>query len=288
MSWWNTLRNAIMGAPRRKARKLSATEVEQLLNGGSVAPDRRALAALLASAAAPGAAEDQTGLEATVDAFMRARQQEWLRAGSPGAPAGGTRRQSTARRGSFGRGAKPGPLKLTIGAAAMAIVTAGVVVATGQLPAPAQHRVHGLLAAVGLSVPDGSRASAESPASSSKSAPAQSRATRSTTPAPGSLSTAMASPVLVPLCQTYLAGRKPGKGMTAGDLDRLAQAAGTTDNIEAFCTELVTRQSPTPTATTSPGTNSSTGTDSKQGCHGNGKKTCPNLSDGSASRRLPG
>jgi hypothetical protein len=129
--------------------------------------------------------------------------------------------------------------------------------------------MHGLLAAVGLPVPDAPVAPAESPATASQSATR--RGSWSTTPTPGSSTTATASAVLVPLCQTYVSAKKPSKAMAAADLDQLAQAAGTADNIDAFCTELLIL----PSTTNSPRTSSSTATDGRQQCHGNGQKACP-------------
>ncbi len=262
----------------RRARRIRASEVEQLLGGGSVSADRRALANLLARAAAPAGAEEIARLDAAVDAFMPGRR-EPLPVGSPVVPARGAgRRSGAAKRGSFGRGAGPGPLRLTVSVAALAIVAAGVIVATGNLPAPAQHSVHGFLAAVGLVVPDRPRASGQSSASPSASGPENAVATRSSAPVLGGSSPGTTSPILVPLCQAYLSGTTPGIGMASADLDRLAAAADGRDNIEAFCTRLLSRQSatPTPTPTTSPSKKANpAGTDGKQQCHGNGKKACP-------------
>ena len=269
MSWWTAL-NVRIGVPRRRAGKLTAAEVEQLLTGGSVAADRNALAALLARAAAPGDAEDPAGLEEAIDAFARAGRE------SPHTPSPARSRPSRARSGSADRTDKIGPLKLTVSVAAIVIVAVGLVAATGQLPA--QRSVDDFLASVGLAVPAASHASVGPMGSPSKSGQAKAHETPSTTTAPAASPTDTTSP-LVPLCRTYLSEKKPGKGMAAADLDRLTQAAGTTDGIDAFCTQLLARQSPiptpTPTAVTSPDAVPGTSPASKPTCHGNGKKACP-------------
>jgi len=229
---WHALVSAMRDSPRRPYRRIRASEAEQLLRGGSSAPERRILAAVLAAAAAPGRPEEYAGRQVAIAGFIRAREE----ARSPARPA--WRR----RVGLLLRGV--GVVKLVTGLTVLVVAGTAVAAETGNLPRGAQTSAHQIFPGLGVPAPV-VEPSSGSPAALIKSTPSGALPGASVTP----------SADLLALCESYRSVRKHGKKLSPADRETLAGAAGGRDKVDGYCARLTTdgpSGSPKPTGSPSP------------------------------------
>jgi hypothetical protein len=212
--------------PRNPVPPLDPTMVERILDGTvhaqDVAPDYRDVLRVLAAAAAP-AAPTPAAEAAALAAFRSTRH-----------PVDPPRRKSV-----LGKllGAKA-LAALVLGTASVGTAAAA---AAGALPDPAQATAHRIVAAV----PDSDRAAQ---AGSGVGSEAGSRGSTAGEHAAGSAAGSHAStagdhaalPGAAGLCQAYASGQggENGRRLDATGFQRLADAAGGTDRIAAYCAKV--------------------------------------------------
>jgi hypothetical protein len=209
---WHALYDAMRTS---RTSRIGPDHAEQLLAGGSGAPDHAGLARLLSAAAAPARPHELAGEQAMVAAFIRARREPAPRVQPP--------RTRGVRTPRYGR--------MAAVAAGLALAVAGgtaFAAETGNLPGPAQRRAHDLFSGWGVPAPSTGAGRGDATTRPFSAA------------ASGDASTPDRSE-LVGLCRDWVtAHRNPhAPALPAADLRTLAAAAGDPAAIPTYCERLL-------------------------------------------------
>ncbi|OLB82503.1 MAG: hypothetical protein AUI14_00490 [Actinobacteria bacterium 13_2_20CM_2_71_6] len=219
----------------RTTRRLTAREAEQLLTGQPVAPDRRALARLLAAAAAPARPGELAGERLAVEAYSRAYHQ----------PVG------AGRRGGLARAVRRTALvKATVGATVLLVGGAALAAETGRLPAPAQQSAHDLLYPFGVPAPrqEPPAGQVEQPPNHRMPVPATSPSGAVASVAPHAVTP---SADVATLCRSYLGALARHEPVDPEVHQKLVALAGGPKKIVGYCGRLLAA-TPTPLPTPTP------------------------------------
>jgi hypothetical protein len=226
---------------RRRNPRISRSDLDRLLAGGSPGPEDRGLTALFDAVTAPASPQELSGERAAVAGFVSAR-----RNAHPAAASSGRRRTPLLARAAT--------VKVMIAAAVLVLGGTAVAAETGSLPDAAQHHAHRLFSRLGVPPPE---TLAPTPAPSTSAGtpsdrPSPSTGSSSALGRPEPSASAPITPEARSLCRTWQAAgdKKNGKPMPPGQLRRLTDLAGGDEaRIPAFCSPVA----PDPTATPAPG-----------------------------------
>ncbi|MFG2056134.1 hypothetical protein ACGFI9_19115 [Micromonospora sp. NPDC048930] len=222
-------------AVRRRPPRIGRQEAQQLIGGGPVSPDRRALAEVLHTIAGPAQPDEMRGQDAVMEAFRQTRPE--LRTGP-------------ARR----RASMCTAVVVKLAAAVAALLVAGSAWAAHArtLPPPMQQIVHDWLSGAGVPAPrpsdpiEGGTNDGDPVGTPTHERGAASSAGAQPTPsAPPSTSGAEPgrdTPPIVQLCRAYRTHQDnpDGPPMDPAMLDRLTATAEGEANIGPYCGRILT------------------------------------------------
>jgi hypothetical protein len=218
-----------MSPGTRQVRWIGRVQTVELLASAPTAADRAPLLRLLRLAAAPAQPAELVGWPAVAATFMAAATRFTA-----------TERGVTVTPGPTGRARRPVlswalMVKAATGLAVLLLGGTAVAAGTGMLPAAMQHRVHDLLSAVNVPVPD-----AKPTTSGSRTDTGTSGGPPTNPPAatPAAADTAG----LFGLCQAWQAHHDgQGKPIDSAAQRALASAAGGLDRLPEFCASVLSR-----------------------------------------------
>ena len=253
MDLWNALHDAMR---RRRSPRISRSDLDRLLAGGSPGPEERGLAALLDAATAPASPQELSGERAATAGFVAAYR----------GPKQGAAPERTSR---LRIPSLVGAAAMRVAAVAAVLAVSGTAVAaeTGSLPAAAQHRAHQWFSGLGVppvspehrSPATASHRPTRSPVpSSGPGSAAASRTAQQPSPDPSGSPTPLPPSNARELCQAWqeVNEKKPGKPLPGKAGRDLLALAGNESNIPAYCTPFLdgspATATPPPTMTASP------------------------------------
>ncbi|WP_346533747.1 hypothetical protein [Micromonospora sp. DPT] len=225
-------------AVRRRPPRIGRQEAQQLIGGGRVSPDRRALAEILHTIAGPAQPDETRGQDAVMEAFRQTR-----------------RRHPELCTGTAGRRASMCTavvVKLAAAVAALLVAGSAWAAHAGTLPPPMQQVVHDWLSGAGVPAP---RKSDPMEGGTNDGDPvgtptherggASSAGAQQTPSAPPSTSGAEPerdTRPIVQLCRAYRTHQDDpdGRPMDPAMLDRLTAIAEVEANIGPYCVKILT------------------------------------------------
>jgi len=226
----------------RRPRRIGTREAEQLLTGGPVSSDRRALTEVLSTVAGPALPYEMHDRDAVMAAFAQTRRHQ-----APVPARAGRRRPLLP---AVGRALA---VKLILVLAALLVGGTAWAAGAGALPGPIQQAAHGFFSGVGVPPPDHippTHAATEQPTPRRSDGTAGDRPGNAEPTSGGGAEndrppgrdegSGRSIPAIVELCRDYLTGEeRPGTSLGAAALRRLAAAADGEANIDAYCTKIL-------------------------------------------------